>query len=200
MTQKNLILASDLSGLLPKLRDVLSGRKGRMLHVPTAATGEGWVPDPADIARLSDCGFEITSLELADVPGRLPDDALHGYDAVYVGGGNTFFLVRHMKRTGFFALLKEAVAGGMLYIGSSAGSVAATPDIGYADKIDDRSLGDGDDEGLGFVGFSILPHLDHPTMGAPVREQFENWKDDDPVFALDDGSAIVISGPRIRVV
>lgn len=195
---KHLVLASDLSGLLPKLKEALGGRNGRMLHVPTAATGEGWVPDPADLAKLADEGFEIVSLELADVADRLPDDALDGFDAVYVGGGNTFFLLRHMKRTGFFDLVRTAVASGMLYIGSSAGSVVATPDIGYAEKIDDRTLGDGEDAALGFVGFSILPHLDHESMGEAVRAQFDGWEGGQ-VFALTDGQAIVIDGQKIRV-
>jgi dipeptidase E len=195
---KHLVLASDLSGLLPKLKEALGGRKGRMLHVPTAATGEGWLPDPADLAKLADEGFEIVPLELADVADRLPDDALDGFDAVYVGGGNTFFLLRHMKRTGFFDLVKTEVANGMLYVGSSAGSVVATPDIGYADMIDDRTLGDGDDVGLSFVGFSILPHLDHESMGEGVRAQFDGWNGGQ-VFALEDGQAIVIDGQKIRV-
>jgi dipeptidase E len=170
----HLVLASDLSGLLPKLGEAVGGRKGRMLHVPTAATGEGWVPDP------------------------LPDDALDGFDAVYIGGGNTFFLLHHMKRTGFFDLVRTAVANGMLYIGSSAGSVVTTPDIGYAEKIDNRTLGDGGDAGLGFVGFSILPHLDHESMGEAVRAQFDGWEGG-PVFGLNDGQVIVINGQKIRV-
>lgn len=196
---KHLILASDLSGLLPKLSTAIKDRTGgRLLHIPTAATGEGWTPDPADLARLAEIGFEVVSLELADLPGRIPVDALDRFDAVYVGGGNTFFLLKHMKRTGFFDLVKDAVAAGMLYIGSSAGSVVATPDIGYAEEIDDRTLGDGDDTGLAFVGFSILPHMDHETMGPPVRRQFEAW-DGGQVFALKDGQAIVIRDNRIEV-
>lgn len=196
---KHLVLASDLSGLLPKIGETLLDRKGRMLHIPTASTGEGWPPDPNDIANLADAGFEVVSLELAEVPGTLPEDALDGFDAVYVGGGNTFFLLKHMKRTGFFDLVKSAVSDGMLYIGSSAGSVVATPDIGYADKIDDRSLGDGDDTGLGFVGFSILPHVDHETMGEGVRRLLAEWTGG-PVFSLKDGQTIVIVGETLGVV
>jgi peptidase E len=41
---------------------------------------------------------------------------------VFVGGGNTFRLIASLHATGLVAALRERVAGGMPYVGSSAGT------------------------------------------------------------------------------
>lgn len=211
---KTLLLASELTGALPKLENYLTGDPGRrLLVIPTAGIGEGWMP-AADQSKADDqwvpeyeamiepfekFGFAVTVLDLSVQNEPLDEDFLQPFAAVYVSGGNTFFLLKHMKRTGFSYLVKKAVKNGLIYIGSSAGSVAATADIGYADSLDDRSLGDGDDTGLGFVGFAILPHLGHPSMGDAVLKAYESWSGERNVFALEDDQVILIEGHRIRV-
>jgi dipeptidase E len=201
---KTLLLASELTAALPKLTGFLSGRGQKLLFIPTAATGEGWSPEHiTHILPFENMGFEVVTHDLSKSREPLPEGLSIGdFHAVYVCGGNTFFLMSHMRRTGFDEIVRKAVDGGLIYIGSSAGSVAATPDIGYAASLDDRAQGDGDDAGLGFVGFAILPHLGHPTMGEAVMNCYSRWDDEEygaPAFALTDDQVILIEGKRMRV-
>jgi dipeptidase E len=169
---KTLLLASELTAALPKLSNFLAGQGRKLLFIPTAATGEGWSPEHiTHVLPFENMGFEVVTHDLSKSKEPLPEGLSIGdFHAVYVCGGNTFFLMSHMRRTGFIEIVRKAVDDGLIYIGSSAGSVAATPDIGYAASLDDRAQGDGDDAGLGFVGFAILPHLGHPTMGDAVMD------------------------------
>jgi len=78
--------------------------------------------------------------------------------------------------------------------------VATSPDIGYAATLDDPAQGDGDTSGLGLVGFAILPHLDHPTMGEAVTKCYAEWDGDMIAYGLKDENIILIEGSnRIRM-
>lgn len=200
-----LILASELTAALPKIAEELDPvRKGaRLLFVPTAAIGEGWVPeDESHVDPFRAMGFEVDRFDLV---GRKPQEArkaLSRSSAVYVCGGNTFFLVDHMRRSGFFGLVKDRIAEGLVYIGSSAGSVAACPDIGFAETLDDRSKAElSSDEGLGLVDFDILPHLDHPEYGGHVRRLYESPSPSGRMrLGLCDGQVAVVEDRGFRVV
>jgi len=52
------------------------------------------------------------------------------YDALYVTGGNTAYLLRRMKETGFDGIVKKMVNANKVYVGVSAGSLIAAPNIG----------------------------------------------------------------------
>ena len=92
-------------------------------------------------------------------------------DCIYVGGGNSFFLLQELRRTGADALLAERIADGIPQIGESAGSVIMSPDIGYCSIMDrtDRAPGLRDYKGLGLTDFHVVPHLGNPTMGQAAR-------------------------------
>jgi dipeptidase E len=197
-----MLLASELTAALPKLSGFLSGQGRRLLFIPTAATGEGWIPEHVShVLPFERMGFEVITHDLSKGADPLPEGfIISDFHAVYVCGGNTFFLMGHMRRTGFDEIVRSAVdRGGVVYIGSSAGAVAATPDIGYAASLDDPLQGDGNDDGLGLVGFSILPHLGHPALGDAVMDCYSRWTRPENVFALTDSQVILIEGPRIRI-
>lgn len=201
---RTLLLASELTASIPKLSSFLVGEGRKLLFIPTAATGEGWTPEyTSHVLPFEKMGYEVVTHDLAKGTAPLPDGhAIGDFHAVYVCGGNTFFLMSHMRRTGFDRIVVEAINDGLVYIGSSAGSVAATPDIGYAASLDDPRQGDGDDTGLGLVGFAILPHLGHPSMGDAVLDCYSRWDDQDhdfPAFALTDDQVILIEGRGMRI-
>ncbi len=52
------------------------------------------------------------------------------HDAVYVTGGSTGYLLKRVKETGFDKILKKMVYAGKVYVGVSAGSLIAAPNIG----------------------------------------------------------------------
>ena len=174
----------------------------RLLYVPTAAYGENWEPDPeTEILPFARAGFEVEIFDLVDKNRVQTANALDRSHVVFVGGGNTFFLLRHMHESGFFDLIGPRVDAGLVYAGSSAGSVVATPDIGYAALVDDPSKGGRHgDTGLGFVDRPVLPHMDHAAFAPYVRKIADRFEEAGmPYYGLCDNEAVLIDedGPRL---
>lgn len=202
------LLASEKTGCFPLIATFLAehAKGDRVLYVPTAAYGEKWVWEPEyenDILPFERAGF---SVEMFDLRGKSPAEcasALSRSDAVFVGGGNTFFLLKHMRDSGFGELLKVAVEQDeIVYVGSSAGSVVATADIAYAASVDDPSVGEGvSTVGLGFVPNPVLPHFDHPSFGPAVEEIALSLAAEGVEFVpLGDKQAIFVSGNSMTVI
>ncbi|MBY3150914.1 type 1 glutamine amidotransferase-like domain-containing protein [Rhizobium laguerreae] len=202
---KTIILASQMTGCFPVITGIARERaKGtRLVYIPTAAYGEGWEPVPeTDIVPFEDAGFEV---ELFDLAGKTRDETVSMFDraaVVFVGGGNTFHLLHHMKASGFFEEIGARVAKGLVYVGSSAGSVSATPDIAYAASVDDPSKGGNlGTKGLAFIDRPVLPHMDHPAFSRYVQaiaDEFDaagiayyGLNDDEAVFVDEDGPKVV---------
>ena len=70
-------------------------------------------------------GYELTSIHSAADPVQ----AVKETDAVFIGGGNTFRLLKALYDFELLGPIRERVAAGMPYIGSSAGSNVAAPTI-----------------------------------------------------------------------
>jgi dipeptidase E len=200
-----IVLASETTGCFPAITsEGLDHARGRrLLYIPTASYGEGWEPDyERHIRPFESQGFSIRMFDLADKDSGSVDAALAGSDAVYVGGGNTFHLLRHMRQSGFFDLIGGYLASGVVYIGSSAGSVVATPDIAYAASVDDPSKGAGVlTGGLSLIDRPVLPHFDHPDFSVHVRRIADGFDAvGTPYFALNDDEALVVDGFGTRLV
>jgi len=100
----------------PFLRDFL-GNARRIAFVPFAAFDHG-----AYVAKVRDrlAKMEVDVVEI---------DQLDRADALFVGGGNTFRLLKKLQDTRLLATIRDIVRGGLPYVGSSAGSVIACPTI-----------------------------------------------------------------------
>lgn len=81
--------------------------------------------------------FEIKDLEVSKVDQSEAKEIINHTEILYVSGGNTFYLLQELKKKDLLGLIKEKVSEGMVYIGESAGSVIASPDIAYIKYMDD---------------------------------------------------------------
>src|SRR5215470_812192 len=69
-------------------------------------------------ARFAEMGLSLRSVHDVSNEKRAIADA----DAIFVGGGNTFRLVKALHERSLLAVIRERVAAGVPYIGSSAGA------------------------------------------------------------------------------
>ncbi|GHV20899.1 hypothetical protein FACS189428_0530 [Clostridia bacterium] len=112
-----------------------------------------------DIDALTSLGYEVTDVDLRQETQTSLAEKLPQYDAVFVSGGNTFWLLECMKKSGFTALIREFLKKG-IYISTSAGSCVCAPNIEYVKYADDPSVASlSEYTGLNFVNVGIIPHF-----------------------------------------
>jgi dipeptidase E len=116
-------------------------------------------------------------------------------DVLLVSGGEATFLCHWMRESGLADLLPSLIE--TVWVGVSAGSMVMTPRIGDA-FVEWSSAPD--DHALGVVDFSIFPHLD--VFPENTLAEAERWAADLglPAYALDDQTAITVTGGVVEVV
>jgi len=175
-------------------------KDSRLIFVPTAADPEEdkWYVKK-DKERLNELGFKIEEINLQVENARSLDKEFTGADVVYVEGGNTFYLLDWVRKSGFDGEVKRFLENGGVYVGVSAGSMIAGPNIETAGwkHADNNFIGLKDLIAMGLVDFAISPHFDE-TVAEAVRAAAA--KAGYPSVALTDVQAILVNGDDVRIV
>ena len=118
-------------------------------------------------------------------------------DVLLVNGGDPLYLCYWMRQSGLAELLPSL---DVVWVGLSAGSMVMTPRIGE-DFVGWRPPTGGDST-LGFVEFSIFPHLDHEMLPDSSLADAERWAAGMrvPGYAIDDETALKVTGGAVEVV
>lgn len=117
--------------------------------------------------RFKDIGHKVTSIHHFSDPVKAVEEA----EAIIVGGGNTWKLVRSMRDNNIIAAIRKKAQAGTPYVGWSAGSNVACPTLRTTNDmpiIDPLGF-----DVINLVPFQINPHyLDvHPQgHGGETRE------------------------------
>jgi len=141
--------------------------------------------------RFERMGHELSSVHTAANPRQ----AVGETDAIFIGGGNTFRLLKALYDFGLLEPIRKRVISGMPYIGSSAGSNVAGPTIKTTKDmpiVQPPSF-----DALGLVPFQISPHYQDPDpnsrhMGETQEERILQFleENDTPVAGLREGAMV----------
>jgi len=131
-----------------------------------------------------------------------PIETLAAAPALFMGGGNTYALLRRLRAAGLLDAIRERVRAGMPYMGASAGSNVAGPNILTTNDWNVVALDRF--EALGFVPFNINPHYKESD---PAMAPHSETRDDrireyhavntNPVLGLEEGSWVVMDGGAV---
>lgn len=96
-------------------------------------------------------------------------------DFLYVGGGNTVFMLEHWRKTGLLQYIREAYERGVLIAGLSAGAIC------WFDEMYSDSVVEGEYAmypGLGWIKGKISPHYDERMLDfddTVLYNRFRAW-------------------------
>lgn len=170
----------------------------RMLFVPYASAHHDQYTEVMT-AALAPLSVHVTGAhQVAD-----PASAVATADAVFVGGGNSFRLLRTLQDTGLAAAIAERVRAGLPYLGSSAGTNMACPTLRTTNDMPITQPASFD--ALGLIPFQINPHYLDPDpasthQGETRQRRIEEFleRNDVPVLGLREGGWLQVGDGLAR--
>lgn len=184
-----------LEYLLPELSNLLENVSS-LLFVPYARPGGISHDAYTDGVRstLQTLGIEVRGIHQFDSAA----DAVKKAEALFVGGGNTFVLLNRLYQEGLLPVIRNAVAGGTPYLGTSAGSNITGPNVKTTNDmpiVHPPSL-----DALGLLPFNLNPHYLDPDPNSKHQGETRETRiaefhtcNTETVIGLREGSWIEVT-------
>src|SRR5712692_11008551 len=150
--------------------------------------------------RLEAMGYRLDSLHGVAEPRNRVEEA----EAIFVGGGNTFRLLKALQDLELVRSIRSRVADGIPFIGSSAGSIVSCPTLKTTKDmpvVEPSSF-----EALDLIDFQISPHYLDPDpssthMGETQEERIKQFLEEngEAVVGLREGSMLRVEGGTVTL-
>ncbi len=179
----------------------IEGKK--VTFIPTASLVEEVVHYVESAkAAFEQLGIIVEILNISTIDKTDAEKILKKNDYIYVSGGNTFFLLQELKRSGIDKLIIEQVSSGKLYIGESAGSIIMAPDIEYVKYIDEMSKAPQLEStmGLNLISSYPVPHFEHEFFSKMIDEVLLNYKDKITLTPITNSQVILVRDDDVKVI
>lgn len=177
-----------------------------LVFIPTASnveTGEkDWFIN--DLINIHKQNFKWVKIaDISAVPENIWRPQLEEADILFFEGGNTYHLMRWINKSGLTKLLPDLLKK-KVYVGLSAGSMITSPDLAlrlsqiiYGEDMEEKLM-----EGLNFVDFYFLPHLNSPYFPQRMEEKINKVAKtlSRKIYALDDQSALKVTDGKVEVI
>src|SRR5690625_1547174 len=186
-----------LEYVLDTIKDFLKGKK--VLFVPYAR--------PSGISHEEYTQTVKNAMQKIDIEVEglhnfeNPKEAIRNAEAIFIGGGNTFLLLKTLYELDLIEDLRDAIHNQTPYIGSSAGSNITGQSIGTTNDM--PIVYPPSFKALGILPFNINPHYLDPVpnskhMGETRETRIKEFHSQSniPVVGLREGSWIRVQGER----
>ena len=163
-------------------------KRKKVLYITTASDGEedtdrSWMNE--EYKTILDLGINESNITEYKIGNDINVD---DFDIIYMMGGNTFYLLDVIRKTGFDKIIVDFINKGKIYIGSSAGSEILGNSIDVALGYDENNVSMIDFTGLKIVDALIVPHSNRKEK---FISELKN-KTKENVITLYDGDGIII--------
>jgi len=184
---------AEVAGLIENHEDGLEGKA--VTFIPTASIPEE-IDFYVDDARraferlgLTVDNLNISTASISEIEGKLGNN-----EYIYVTGGNTFFLLQELRRSGADKIILEQVKSGKTYIGESAGSVILSPNIAYIQEMDNADIVKGLEscEGLNLVDFYPLPHYGNQPFKDAAEHILSSFSNEINLYPCSNNQVITV--------
>jgi Peptidase E len=200
---KKMFLASsfkDVAGIFAEFAPDCAGK--RVSFIPTASAVESVTFYVASGKKaLEKMGIIVDVLDVAAASADEIADKLTTNDYVYISGGNTFYLLQELKRSGADKIIIDQVNAGKLYIGESAGSMIVAPDVELAQAMDSIKKAPNLDgfDALNLTEFYTVPHHTNAPFKKAVEKIKEKYAATHKLYPISNKEAVLVSGDDVEV-
>ncbi len=124
-------------------------------------------------------------------------------DIIYLGGGNTYYFLKHLRKSGILKNLKSFVQRGGILAGLSAGAIIMSQNIDMA-GIPEFDRDDNDENlknltGLGLNKFDFFPHYKNSKRYDNALKNHTK-KTGRKIYASPDGAGIIVDGESMTFI
>lgn len=202
LTSAGLSNKSIIKGLEKLLEKPL--KQVNLAFIPTAANVEpgdkSWMIE--DLNNFQKASLSVDIVDISAISKDIWFPRLENAEILFFGGGNTFHLMHWVNKSGLQKELPSLLST-KVYAGISAGSCIAGPTVyNSVQNLFDEKYDLQIENGLGLVNFQIVPHLNSKYFPKVNKQNLEVAAKDlvEPVYAIDDNSAILVDGEKINVI
>lgn len=177
--------------------------------ITTPVEGDGdqddlsWVQEDRD--GLNNNGFITFDYTITNKTSAQIRQDLKDIEVLYVSGGNEFYLKEKANENNFDDIVRKLVDSGVIYIGTSAGSIIACADMSALQNLSDLAPLNKpvDTKGFGLVDLTILPHWGSENFKDRwLSEDSFNYmfKENAPLIALNNYQYIEVKGDEFNII
>ena len=170
----------------------------KIIFVPTASRSEEELNYVAESKKeLLDLGILENNIKTLNLDKPVSFQEVENFDVIYVCGGNTFYLLKKVRETGFDKVIIEFAKTDKLYFGVSAGSILVCPNIDIASPFDENDVNLTDLTGLNLTDVIVSPH--YKDEEKIIIDDFKK-KSQYKVVPLTDNQALLVLDGETKIV
>lgn len=187
-----------------EFRSMITGKRNPVLSYVPSDTEDARVEFREIQRRFRPLGVRRFQLVPIDGAWSLKQERLLlSSDAIFLGGGNTYYFLKHLKARRLLGKLRSYSRKGGILLGLSAGSILMTPNVGTAAvpsrDSDENEVGVRDERAMGLVNFEFSPHYEKVKRSDQELLRYSRQLEY-PIYACRDGEGIVVRDGTIRFV
>lgn len=201
---KYLFLVSSFEEVSTELQSLdrdLVGKK--VTFIPTASNvEEGTFYVESGQKALEKMGLIVDRLDVSTAKPEEIQKKLRENDCIYVTGGNTFFLLQELKKSGADQVIIEEIQKGKIYIGESAGAIVLSKTVEYVKTMDDPEEAPSlkSFSGLNMVDFYPLPHYKDISFSEVTMDIEKQYKEQLNFCFINNHEGLIVEGNQTRIV
>ena len=194
----------ELIPVMNKLNEIMDHSKP-ILYIPLAMDEDEHTYDSCyDWFLQQVVNVDVPSVDMPKTFEELATKNLNNYSAIFIGGGNTFKLLKGIKDNGIFNKIIEYLNNNGIVIGGSAGAIIFGYDINSCLAMDDNDVNLIDTKGFNVLnGKSIFGHYTNEDS-IEAHERFKNYLlnyslSKEEIIALPEEDTIFIDDNEITI-
>lgn len=200
-----LFLASSADKTIQLLKDRMPDVGSSVLFIANAGdpyTDQFWIE--WDRTKFKELGYNLNEVDLREITPEEFEEHLQNNDIVHVCGGSVYYIMGLILEKKLDTILTKAIKNNtVIYTGTSAGSIIVSDSIKAFSYDSDETEYLGkvpNNNGLGILNFSIVPHNNNPDSIPGHRKMVDEMPNDSTaLFYIQDNQVVWVDDKEVTL-